>query len=120
MNSEQHRVDEVVRLVKAGAVPLPIPPLAHQEGRSELADPSAEVSEDLKRVSNLLESLGTTLSCDEEILARHGAALQSLDIAMQVLAAVGELIAGTADPDCDPMKLAGLRRSAEQALQRSL
>lgn len=119
-NAEQHRVDEVVRLVKAGAVPLPIPPLAHQNDLADIKDASAEVSGDLNRVSALLESLGTALSADLDVVARHGPALQSLDIALQMLAAVDAVIGGRADHESDPMKLASLRRSAEQALHRPL
>jgi hypothetical protein len=119
-NAEQHRVDEVVRLVKAGAVPLPLPPLAHQLDQAELDAPATDLSGDLKRVSVLLESLGATLSGDPDVVERHGAALQSLDIAVQVLAAVDGILGGHADGDCDLTKLAGLRRSADQALQRTI
>ncbi|HEV2594235.1 MAG TPA: hypothetical protein VGU01_03445 [Sphingomicrobium sp.] len=117
-NAEQQRVDDVVRLVKAGAVPLPIPPLAHQVNSTENDDSTTDLSGDLNRTSKLLESLGATLSSDRDVVARHGAALQSLDIAMQILAAVDAVIAGRADRDNDPSKLASLRRSADQALRR--
>ena len=116
-NAEQQRVDEVVRLVKAGAVPLPIPPLAHADEGNEPDDPVTHVSGDLRRVSDLLESLGTVLSGDLEVVTRHGTELQNLDIAMQILAAVDSLISGNANLESDPMKLAALRRSADQALK---
>lgn len=115
-NSEQQRVDEVVRLVKAGAVPLPIPALGHHSERND-DNPSAEVSGDLQRISELLERLGTVLASDADVVARHGSELQNLDIAMQVLAAVDAVITGAADLEIDPLKLAGLRRSADQALR---
>jgi hypothetical protein len=118
-NSEQQRVDEVVRLVKAGAVPLPIPPLTHEAERRQASDPTVELARDLQRATDLLEQLGATLSLDDDVVMRHGGALQSLDIAMQMIAAVNAVIAGEADLEIEPMKLAGLRRSAEQALKRT-
>jgi hypothetical protein len=110
-NPEQQRVDEVVRLVKAGAVPLPVPALAHQ---GQL--PSTDLGADLAQVSELLESMGAVLSNDADVVARHGTALQNLDIAMQILAAVKGVIAGDVDLEIEPMKIASLRRSANQAL----
>jgi len=117
-NSEQERVDEVVRLVKAGAVPLPVPPLAHQNPKDAIDAPN-DFCEDLQRASQLLESLGASLSNDPAVVMSHAAALQNLDIAMQVLSAVRAVISGEADLEIEPMKLAGLRRSADQALRRS-
>lgn len=113
-NSEQQRVDEVVRLVKAGAVPLPVPPLARSD---DLADPSADLSADLRRALDLLDHLGEALAADAELVTRHATALQNLDIAMQVIAAVGAVVTGESDPEIDATKLSGLRRSADQALR---
>lgn len=114
-NSEQQRVDDIVRLVKAGAVPLPLPPLGQA---SKPDDSGAELSEDLRRASELLEILGGVLASDADIITRHGPALQNLDIAMQVIDAVQAIIAGHNDIDTDAGKLVGLRRSADQALQK--
>lgn len=113
-NIEQQRVDEVVRLVKAGAVPLPVSPLGEPkplpaQGRGAL------LAGDLRRVAELLDNLGGELAIDPDVVSRHGPMLQHLDIAMQVLAAVEEIVAGH---EGDAAKLAGLRRSADQALQR--
>lgn len=110
-NSEQQRVDDVVRLVKAGAVPLPVPPLA---GPEDIAGP---VAADIRRALDLLDRLGEALAGDEEVITRHCTALQNLDIAMQVIAAVGAIATGDSDPEIDAIKLAGLRRSADQALR---
>lgn len=118
-NSEQQRVDEVVRLVKAGAVPLPIPPLAHQNGLKEATDSPADVANDLHVLGDLLASLGATLSSDCDLVARHGTALQSLDIGVQLLAAVAAVIDGSADLEIDATKLPGLRRSVDQALRQA-
>ena len=113
-NSEQERVDEVVRLVKAGAVPLPVPPLdlAEKDG-----DPAAELSGDLGRALALLDCLGEALAADRDIVTGHATALQNLDIAMQVIAAVQAIVTGESDPQIDATKLSGLRRSADQALR---
>lgn len=115
-NVEQQRVDEIVRLVKAGAVPLPV-------RRSSLTNPgdgvetNAAILGDLRRASELLGNLGEMLTSDPDIVARHGTALQNLDIAMQVIAAAKAVIAGQSDPEVGATKLEGLRRSADQALQ---
>lgn len=110
-NTEQHRVDEVVRLVKAGAVPLPVPPLS-QPGES--SDFEQGLSEDLRSVSELLNRLGEVLAGDIDVVTRHGTSLQHLDIALQVIGAVNAIIGGK---DSDSTKLVALRRSTEQALR---
>jgi hypothetical protein len=114
-NGEQARVDEVVRLVKAGAVPLPVPCFAETY---ETADPGAQLSGDLRRVCGLLDKLSEVLASDPQVVTRHGPALQNLDIAIQVIAAVGALLADHKGCDTDGTKLAALRRSADQALLR--
>lgn len=119
-NSEQQRVDDIVRLVKAGAVPLPVPHLA-QSAEPDCSDDDENVviCGDLKRAASLLANLGEALAADPEIVSRHGSLLQNLDIAMQVIAGVEATIAGHNDSGSDAVKLAGLRRSADQALKRS-
>lgn len=118
-NSEQQRVDEVVRLVRAGAVPLAVPQPS-QLRPHESCEPGETLSGDLRRASELLDNLGGALASDVDIVTRHGPALQNLDIAMQVIAAVEAVIAGRSDLEIDSTKLPGLRRSADQALQRGL
>ena len=117
-NSEQQRVDEIVRLVKAGAVPLPVPPLSQIAEPAQVRETSADLSADLRRASKLLEVLGGVLASDPELVMQHGTALQNLDIAMQVISAVEAIIAGDSDLEIDATKLPGLRRSADQALQQ--
>lgn len=111
-NIQQQRVDEVVRLVKAGAVPLPT--LARLGEPNEAPDRAWRISPDLQRVSDLLGNLAELLANDRDLLKRHGPALQNLDIAMQMLAALNAVHGGEAG---HASKLAGLRRSADQALQ---
>jgi len=115
INSEQERVDEIVRLVKAGAVPLPVPPLAQFD-----SEPGPQLSGDLRRASELLDELGAALASDPDVVTRHADKLQNLDIAMQVIAAVETIVAGRSDLNSDGPKLLALRRSADQALQRGV
>lgn len=118
-NGQQQRVDEIVRLVKAGAVPLPVPPLVHADHEPAPSDEGADPRGDLQRASKLLEALGGVLANDPEIVARHGTALQNLDIALQVIAAVEATISGNASSEIDATKMLGLRTSADQALQNA-
>ena len=115
VNREQQRVDHVVALVKAGAVPLaprasvPAPPVAATANR---------VAEDLRRVSQLLENLGDTLASDPAIVAGHGTLLQNLDIAMQTLIALAETMQANPPAAAESVaRLDELRTSCAQALQ---
>lgn len=109
-NPEQDRVDEIVRVVKAGAVPLPVP----MPGDSPAA--AEGFSTDLRRVAQLLGQLEDRLASDCIIVAQYPTELQNLDIAMQLthaLEAIGQARGGPS-----PAKLANLRNSADQALRR--
>ena len=103
-NAQQQKVDQVVRLVKAGAMPS-----SDALDQSVGSDEAGDLPGDLKRISCLLESLGNLLASDPDVVLRHGPALQNLDIAMQLIAALNGQ--GT--------KLPGLRASADEALQRA-
>ena len=114
-NLEQQRVDELVRLVKSGAVPLPVG--LYGEHNNDVTTPrELNLSAELRRVIELLDSIGEALAEDKEILCRHAPALQKLDISSQLIAAVQSAIEIGPDPVTDGAKLAGLRRSANQAL----
>ena len=117
-NLEQQRADEIVALVKAGAVPLPVPALRASEGCNEASNAAAQLSSDLQRVSGLLDSLGDTLTSDPDLVSRYGSELQNLDIAVQVIASLQAAL--TSDVALqDGGKLANLRRGADQVLQRA-
>ena len=113
-NAEQQRIDDIVRLVKAGAVPLPIP----APSCDDAADAEAPAA-DLQRAFQLLERMGDRLANDAIIVALYSAELQNLDIAMQVIDAVGSLLSSNSDLATDATKFASLRRSADQALNRA-
>lgn len=118
-NTDQERVDDVVRLVKAGVVPLPFPSLG-QSGRpcSEIPEHGAALAGDLRRVCELLDKLGEDLANDSEVVMRHGRTLQGLDISVQLVAVIEALVAEDPQVDFGPAKLEALRRSADQALKR--
>lgn len=117
-NTDQQRVDEIVKVIKAGAVPLPIP-LAEAGCRTAAgATASQDLATDLQCALDLLGSLGNELASEAETIIRHGSSLQTLDIAIQVVAAVKAIMGGDGELAIDANKLTGLRRSADQALQR--
>jgi hypothetical protein len=119
-NTDQQRVDEIVRLVKAGAVPLDVALPNDPSARSD-ASSEDELARDLRRVTELLDELGRALAGDQHVVMRHGTALQNLDIASQIIAAVESILSRQPDPDCNAAaKLSGLRRSAAQALGRDV
>lgn len=118
INVQQQRVDNVVQLVKAGAVPLPVSASGEQRQRPEAPETGEELPADLRRVSELLSQLGDVLAGDHKIVLQYGTSLQSLDIATQVIDAVREVVKGDHNSASDANKLAGLRRSADQALSR--
>jgi hypothetical protein len=110
-NSEQQRVDEVVTLVKAGTVPL------DRSSLRRAVESGAIPLEDLARVSGLLDALGAVLARDAIIVANYGPALQNIDISMQLIAAISSAVSHPSENTTD---LDSLRRSADQALARSL
>jgi hypothetical protein len=115
-NAEQQRVDDVVRLVKAGAIPLPLPARADAEASLEIADGGEQLAGDVRRISRLLDGLSEELAGDPLIVERHGPSLQHLDIAAQVLAAIEAILIG--ERNAGSTNLQDLRRSADQALIR--
>lgn len=108
-NVEQQRVDEVVRLVKAGAVPLPVPPLGQGKPADRTSIDTSELVGDLRQISKLLDKLGSELAGDSDIVTRHGPALQNVDIAMQMIAAIEAIMADHRSAEPNTIKLAGLR-----------
>jgi hypothetical protein len=106
----QQRVDHLVAVVKAGAVPLAIPANHDAEAPDELAD-------DLRRVARLLNNLGDALANDAALVAQHGVELQNLDIALQTLTALAEMVQPGATPGAGRARLGELRTSCLEALR---
>lgn len=111
---EQQRVDEIVSLVKAGAIPAEFGG-ARPEG-SELQAEDRAVSE-LEQVVALLLSLEDDLAASNETLQRHAPMLQNLDIAVQMLRAIANKLAGTVH---DGAALQDLRVVCAEALAKGL
>ncbi len=98
----QKRVDATIAKVRAGA-PLPEhrtdpAPAAQDATRSVLI---VRLTEELGYVARLLESLGDELADDRTVTARHGARLQDLDIAIQILGHVGAVLNCGRPTGCD-------------------
>lgn len=111
VNNEQQRVDDIVRLVKTGAV-LP----SAKQAEAGDAKEDRPLSADLKLAAELLTNLGDRLAGDDTVVAGHGAQLQNLEIALQMIGAVEAMLSGQSDLVSDTSKIIGLRRSADQAL----
>jgi len=120
-NSEQQRVDQIVALVKAGAVPLPTGTFTGKGERPELPASltSDQLTHDLGLVSQLIEDLGDDLASEPETLMNHATKLQNLDIAMQMLAAIcSELSADDGGDGSRMARIEDLRTSCDQALRK--
>ena len=113
-NAEQERVDEIVRVVKAGAVPLPV----SSPSKHGLLSAEHALSADLKRVSELLARVGDRLAKDGIVVAQYPTELQNLDIAMQVIAGLETMGTGQGCSTSDTTRMVSLRKSADQALGR--
>lgn len=114
--AEQQRVDEIVALVKAGAIHPAVADScdigASTESRSE-----EQLVGDLGIVISLIQDLEEDLSSSTETLARHGLKLQNLDIAMQMIQAIAqELTSDHRDQAISLAKLEDLRIASAQAL----
>jgi hypothetical protein len=88
-NAEQQRIDDAVRLIKAGAITLPV-----NDPPCDRLNDNESLTFDLQRASDLLAKLGDRLAKDCIVVAQYPAELQNLDIAMQVIDGVGAILAG--------------------------
>jgi hypothetical protein len=107
--AQQERVDEIVSLVRAGAVPATLS--AHDRARAPREE---ELIDGLNEVVRLLEDLENDLCTSQESLARHGPKLQNLDIALQMIKAVVRGLNG--EEHTQGAELSDLRLVCEQAL----
>lgn len=111
--AEQQRVDEIITLVKAGAIPLALSGPAAKLGAGFETGPQA--AGELEPVIALLLDLEDDLARSVETLNRHAAKLQNLDIARQMLRAIADGLAGTPH---DGSALKDLRIVCAQALAK--
>ncbi|MEO8175435.1 MAG: PilZ domain-containing protein [Sphingomicrobium sp.] len=111
VNREQQRVDQIVAVVRAGAVPLAVPAQRTIETPDTLA-------EDIIRVATLLGQLGDELATDLVVAATYPVKLQYLDIAVQTLNALAETVrAEGPDQPSNSARLSDLRNSCTEALR---
>lgn len=108
-NVEQKRVDEVVRLVKAGAIPLPV------GSEAAPAISSQQLGFDLRTACRLIEAYCEDMGTEDPMPP----SAQNLDIALQTIAAVADLIAAECDDRAAARRLENLRSSSRQALEKS-
>ena len=110
-NREQQRVDDTIRVVKAGAIPLP---------RTDAHDATspAELELDLRNACRLLQAHCEDVLDDPQALARYGDRLQNLDIVIQTVTAVANMLACDGDEQSTASRLQNLRVSSRQALER--
>jgi hypothetical protein len=117
-NKEQKRVDEIVTLIKGRAGPPSAPIHCSNPEPAPGAGPVQALTADLARASELLRILEEELAKDTIVMALYPTALQNLDLAMQMIAAVGTSLTDQSDPGASDPKRIGLRRIADQALQQ--
>lgn len=115
-NAGQQRVDETVRLLKLGAVPMP------QRSASASEPPSAvqsgQFGQDLRRVGRLIQHLSQALSSDKDAVIRHAGELQNLDIALQMIAALADALESGASDGASALRLDSLRATCTAALHK--
>lgn len=111
-NREQARVDEAVRLLKAGAIPLG----SAAEASKSIDD--TQLSTDVRTIASLLEALGEDLATNEVTVSAHSEQLQSLDLAIQSLIEVANALSRDADELYLSSRLVNLRASCREALAR--
>ena len=110
-NRHQERVDQIVNAVKAGVAPA----VSATPGATAS---SIGVGQDLERAAELLGNFGDTLAGDSAIVARHGAALQHLEIVIQTLTALAEAPQSGSPADAARLnRLNRLRASCAEALR---
>lgn len=115
-NQDQQRVDEAVRLLKAGAVPLAPQAAATKGGGGDGLGNG--LGSDLTSIARLLELLTEHLAGNEATVLAHAADLPDLDIAVQTLNALADGLAGDRDDPSKQARLASLRASYRRALER--
>jgi hypothetical protein len=92
----QERVDAIQAAIRSGKVlelaPAPAVTAPASAPASEAGKLEDKLACELKAVQDLLESIGEQLICDMEVVQRHGASLQGIDRAHQVLGHVADVI----------------------------
>jgi hypothetical protein len=109
-NREQQRIDDAIRLLKAGAIPLGVP-------QPEVAEEEGQLGRDLHAVHRLLDAHGDSIACDAAYVQRFGEQLQNLDIALQMVATIADVL--VCGEEARAMsRLQNLRASCREAVDR--
>ena len=111
-NQDQQRVDDAVRLLKAGAIPLAPEAVAAKSANQD------GLGSDLKSIARLLELLTEHLAGNEATVLAHADDLPDLDIAVQTLNVFANSLTDDADEASMQARLANLRVSYRRALER--
>jgi hypothetical protein len=115
-NGGQQRVDEAVRVLKLGAVPIPQRSAAEVDTSSR--PQPAQFGRDLQRIAGLIADLSDELSSDAHIVTHHAEKLQNLDIALQTIAVVADTLTGEMAETTAAARLGNLRTSYAAALAK--
>lgn len=91
-NKQQEHVDETVRLVKAGALSQAQVTVARTAEAAAGSVSAAQLVVDLRRAVLLIEKVGDELALDDAAVARHGASLQMIDVALQTISAIADTL----------------------------
>lgn len=89
-NRDQTRVDTIQAAIRTGSGFVPTP--AAPQPAPLQADLDSRLSQELAFVRRLLEQLGEELSDEPAVLARHMRALQSFDLAGQILGHIANIL----------------------------
>lgn len=118
-NSDQLRVDDIIRSVRSGSKPTTAEAGGTIKPITVGGAIEAEIVDDLKRASSLLSTLGDELSDDMDVVARHGPRLQNIDIVLQTMDTIALLLSSNSSGRSSLLtKLQSLRMSALQAANR--
>jgi len=115
-NPGQQRVDEAVRVLKLGAVPMPHRSASLSE--TSRGNQSARFGQDLRQVGRLIQHLSQAISSDGDAVIRHAGELQNLDIALQTIAALADAIESGASDSASALRLDSLRATCAAALHK--
>lgn len=115
-NPGQQRVDEAVRVLKLGAVPMPRRPASQSPAPN--GSQLVQFGDDLRRAMRLVKEVCHELSSDDEVVMHHAKKLQNMDIVQQTVAAIADALEAPMDESFVATRLESLRASCAAALEK--
>lgn len=109
-NVEQDRIDRIMAEIRSGAALGAVGAAAPSPVSKE------EIIDDLGMIYRLMDDLSDALSDTPELVMEHATKLQNLDMAMQMLAALAQEVAGQGSSGVGA-RLQDLRTACAQALR---